>query len=158
MASSSAHQFATVNLNGEAAEIIRDVMRQTGWNIDQSLAHIFGRVVARYVENNNLTEVSDLAIEGNEVGVQVVKNTITSRPYEVGAVVTITVQTEGRLVGRDAPPFYPATELALVGQITGFAPQGPCVKLTERSFNEATLAGVRLCREDVWSYESITEL
>lgn len=144
MTNSSAHQFATVNLNGDAAETIRIVMRQTGWNVEQSLAHVLSRVVERYERNNNLTELSDMAIEGNEVGVQLVKNTITAHPFQVDDLVTVRVPTEDDEV-----------TLKLYGRVYGFAPQGVAILLTDRSIAEAESYDVHINKDDLWGHEDI---
>lgn len=143
---SSKHQFATVNLSGEVAENVRSVMRQTGWNVEQSVAHLLTRVVDRYDEHNNLTEVSDLAIEGNEVGVQVVKNTITSYPFNVGAIVMVKVMTDLDV------------ELELFGIVNGFAPQGVGITMTEGSIAKAETYDMHVNKDDLWGYEDITAL
>ena len=148
MDNSYATQFATVNLNGKAAEVIRAVMRQTGWTVEQSLAHIMSRVVDRYETNNNLTEVGDLAIESNKVGVQVVKNTITASEFKVGDVVKVTMDIEEE----------DEVKLELVGIINGFAPQGVGVTLTNNSIAEAESWGVHVNKDDIWSYEDLTVL
>jgi hypothetical protein len=139
--SSNDHQFATVNLNGKTAEAIRLVMRQTGWTVEQSLAWLLSTT------NPDHVPTVQTAIEGNEVGVQVVKNTITSYPFEVGAVVSVSVPTEDD-----------DYTLKLYGTVIGFAPQGPCVKLTSRSIAEAKSYDIHIHGEDLWSYEDVTAL
>lgn len=146
--SSNAHQFARVNINGTAAELIRKVMRQTGWTVEQSLSHLFARVVNHAEGNNGLVAIDDMAIEGNEVGVQVVANTITPNSFNRGDIVKVTVPTEDD-----------DEVLKLYGVVNGFATGGVVVKLTERSMNVVESYGfAEVKREDVWDYADVTVL
>lgn len=132
------HEFAEVKIAANAAEQVRKVMRQTGWDVRQALDWIFINAVTD-------VPVRAMAPEANRGWVQLIRNTITSNKFRVNDVVQVSMpigdETEG--------------DVKLVGRVYGFAPQGVAVILTDRSMAEAKMYGVRVNKDDLWDHDSI---
>jgi len=145
----SSKQHTTVNLNGIAAELIRKVMRQTGWDVDASLAYVI-KVADRTITAQR-TAILDTQMSGNEVGVQVVSNTVTAYEHKIGDVVMVKTDLDDQADDE-------GDVLKLYGKVTGFAPQGIEVELTDRSIDVAKGYHIHVNKLDLWDVSSVEML
>lgn len=137
-------KLVTVNLTGTAASVVETIMRRTGWDVDQALAHVFLET------DTSVTPSSHAPLDGVKVGVQVTGSNLSAHPFDVGAMV--------RVISPNPIEGHRHPKVSLFGRVTGYAPQGVEITLTDRSVQGYSELGGYVNKVDLWDLSSVTAL